>query len=101
MNNKTANPYLDCLIDSINQKRILSIKEFNKTDLYKNSNSNLINEWYEKITKYIRKNPPSLYVKKIIVKQSEEKIISINYIYTDILDETFQFVISTEEVENK
>lgn len=99
MNNQTANPYLNHLIDSINQKRIISIKEFNKTDLYKNSDTNSINEWYERILKLIQKNPPILYVKKIIVKQCVEKIVSINYIYTEVLDKSFQFVISIENIE--
>lgn len=100
MNNKTSNPYLDCLLDSINQKRIVSIREFNKTDLYKNFDASSINEWYERIMKFVRKNPPSLYVKKMIVKQSEEKIVSINYLYTEILDKSIQFVISIEDIDN-
>ena len=100
MNNKTSNPYLDCLLDSINQKRIVSIREFSKTDLYKNFDASSINEWYERIMKFVRKNPPSLYVKKMIVKQSEEKIVSINYLYTEILDKSIQFVISIEDIDN-
>lgn len=98
MKKQSTNQYLNSLIDSINQKRIISTKEFGKADIYKESSTDPTYDWYEKIIECVNDNPPSFCVKKIIVKQCDEKIISIDYIYAKSTDELFQFVISVEDI---
>lgn len=100
MKKQSTNQYLNTLIDSINQKRIISIKEFGKADIYEESSTDSTDDWYEKIIECVNGNPPSFCVKKIIVKQCDEKIISIDYIYAKSSDDFFRLVISVEDVDD-
>lgn len=100
MKKQSTNQYLNSLIDSINQKRIISIKEFGKADIYEESSTDSADDWYEKIIECVNGNPPSFCVKKIIVKQCDEKIISIDYIYAKSSDDFFQLVISVDDVDD-
>lgn len=100
MKKQSTNQYLNSLIDSINQKRIISIKEFGKADIYEELSTDSADDWYEKIIECVNGNPPSFCVKKIIVKQCDEKIISIDYIYAKSSDDFFQLVISVDDVDD-
>lgn len=82
--------YLEHLINSIEKKRKVSIKEFHKTDLNRNEIIESVNCWYENIVKEVKNTPPTYYVRTIeIAEDSKGKIKSISYIYFEKDEELF------------
>lgn len=82
-NNEFSNRYLNALIEVIQEKRELSLKEFNKTDLIGGVSIDTLSEWYAQLIQQILKNPPKSYVKKLVVHQKQMEILSIQYIYSE------------------
>ena len=80
---ESSNCYLNALIESVYEKREMSLQEFNKTNLIDGSDIELLSTWYEQLIQLVLKNPPESYVKKIVVYQNQIKILSIQYIYSE------------------
>ena len=76
--------YLDHLLGSIEKKRLLSIKELNKTDINTNTEFDDVLAWYSEIVSMVQKYPPNFYVRCLIIVEDEKgKIRRIDYEYFD------------------
>lgn len=76
--------YLDHLLSSIEKKRLLSIKELNKTDLSTDTELDDVSTWYTEIVSMVQKHPPKFYVRCITVVEDEMgKIRRVDYEYFD------------------
>lgn len=79
-----ARNYLEHLLNSIEKKRLLSIKEFFKTDLNRNTNLDEVTAWYVELSAWARKNPPRSYVRCMKIKEDQfENIKEVAYEYYD------------------
>ena len=52
------NHQLSSLLDAIDRKRELGIREFGKSDLYRNSSIEDLTQWYAQLCVSVRKKPP-------------------------------------------
>ena len=90
--------YLDHLLSSIEKKRLLSIKELNKTDLSTDTELDDASSWYSGIVSMVQKNPPNFYVRCLAIVEDEMgKIRRVDYEYFDsdenpICDSSFLIV---------
>ena len=76
--------YLDHLLGSIEKKRLLSIKELNKTDLSTDTELDDVSTWYTEIVSMVQKHPPKAYVRCLTIIEDEmEKIRRVDYEYFD------------------
>ena len=76
--------YLDHLLGSIEKKRLLSIKELNKTDLSTDTELEDVSAWYSGIVSMVQQQPPEFYVRCITVVEDEMgKIRRVDYDYFD------------------
>ena len=76
--------YLEHLLASIEKKRLLSIQEYHKTDLYEDTDIDGVSAWYSEIVSAVRQNPPTFYVRCLtIVEDVMEKIRRVDYDYCD------------------
>ena len=76
--------YLEHLLASIEKKRLLSIQEYHKTDLYEDTDIDGVSAWYAEIVSAVRQNPPTFYVRCLtIVEDVMEKIRRVDYDYFD------------------
>lgn len=74
--------YLEHLLNSIENKRALSLQEFYKTDLNDKETIEDMNLWYDQIILKVKNKVPAYYVKCIeIVENEAAQIKMINYIY--------------------
>ena len=74
--------YLDHLLSSIEKKRLLSIKELNKTDLSTDTELDDISAWYSEIVSMVQKRPPNFYVRCLTIYEDDvEKIERVDYEY--------------------
>ena len=75
-------PYYTHVINSIEKKRFISIKEFYKTDLNSDVPIERVNEWYDIIVLNVKKTPPEYFVKCLEIIEDENGIIvNVNYVY--------------------
>ena len=77
---------LERLLNDVEEKRKLSIKEFSRSDLY-NTNVDDVNMWYFQLKTIIIQNPPSGYCKSINIIEKNNSVIGIEYEYVDENDE--------------
>ena len=90
--------YLDHLLGSIEKKRLLSIKELNKTDLSTDTELDDVSTWYSQIVSMVQKHPPNFYVRCLTIYEDDvEKIERVDYEYFDsdecpIYDATFLII---------
>ena len=90
--------YLEHLLASIEKKRLLSIQEYHKTDLYEDTDIDGVSAWYSEIVSAVRQNPPTFYVRCLtIVEDVTGKIRRVDYEYFDsdecpICDATFLII---------
>ena len=76
--------YLDYLLESVEKKRTVSIKEFYKTDLNRSTNLDDVNAWYARLVQMIEQNPPQKFVRGLkIFEDSQEKIKAVEYDYSN------------------
>ena len=76
--------YLDHLLSSIEKKRLLSIKELNKTDLSTDTELDDVSTWYSEIISMVQKHPPYFYVRCLTIIENEMgKIRKVDYEYFD------------------
>lgn len=76
--------YLEHLLNSIENKRTLSLKEFYNTDLNDKEIIEDMNLWYDQIILKVKNKVPAYYVKCIkIVENEATQIQMIDYIYFD------------------
>ena len=76
--------YLNHLLSSIEKKRLLSIKELNKTDLSTDTELEDVSAWYSGIVLMVQQQPPEFYVRCITVVEDEMgKIRRVDYEYFD------------------
>jgi hypothetical protein len=76
--------YLDHLLSSIEKKRLLSIKELNKTDLNTDTELDDVSAWYLEIISMVQQQPPKFYVRCVTVVEDEMgKIRRVDYEYFD------------------
>lgn len=76
--------YLDHLLSGIEKKRLLSIKELNKTDLSTDTELDDVSTWYSEIISMVQKHPPKSYVRCLTIVEDEmEKIRRVDYEYFD------------------
>ena len=92
--------YLEHLLASIEKKRLLSIQEYHKTDLYEDTDIDGVSAWYSEIVSAVRQNPPTFYVRCLQIIENEKGMIKmVEYDYFDCgecsLGDT-TFVIITE-----
>lgn len=72
--------YLDHLLGSIEKKRLLSIKELNKTDLSTDTELEDVSAWYSEIVSMVQQQPPKFYVRCLIIVENETgKIRRVDY----------------------
>ena len=74
--------HLDHLLDSIEKKRLLSIKEFTKTDLNRDTDLGDITAWYGQLAAMVRSKPPNRYVRCLQIYEDEQgriKIVDYDY----------------------
>lgn len=76
--------YLDYLLESVEKKRTVSIKEFYKTDLNRSTNLDDVNAWYARLVQMIEQNPPQKFVRGLkIFEDGQEKIKAVEYDYSN------------------
>ena len=87
--------FLNNLLDAIEYKRQLSIKEFMKTDLNHDIHLEDFKIWYQELVGSILCNPPKNYVKNVYIEEKDEHVSSVTYEYSDeiIVLEEISFVI--------
>ena len=74
--------YLGHLLESIEKKRLLSIKEFTKTDLNRNTDLEDITAWYSQLATLVRSKPPNRYVRCLQIYEYEQgRIKKVDYDY--------------------
>ena len=95
---KISHQYMDALIIAIQEKRELSAKELCKTNLIRESNIEVVDEWYYKLFQFVLKNPPKSYVIKLIVCQNQSEVMSIRYIYSEDDKEPKEVIISIDSI---
>ncbi len=97
----SSKQYCQHLLDSVEKKRKLSLKEFGKADLNKHETIENVNQWYNCIAQEIKKKPPTNYVSHLEIQIDENGSIgSIKYNYFSedaVILDTF-FVIKTVKV---
>lgn len=71
------------LIDAVEKKRELSIKEFGRSDLYDNENIDEVNRWYSQLKAIIVKNPPTTYLDCIEIIEQNNNVVDIKYDYAE------------------
>ena len=87
--------HLDHLLESIEKKRLLSIREFPKTDLNRNTDLEDVTAWYSQLATLVRSNPPNRYVRCLQIFEDEQgRIRKVDYDYfkpteTEIDDTVF------------
>ena len=69
------------LIDEIEKKRVLSIKEFASSDLYEGESIDKVNKWYLQLKDAILRNPPVSRISGIVIIESDNNVIDIIYEY--------------------
>lgn len=69
------------IIDAMDKKRGLSIKEFGRSDLYKNENIDEINNWYLQLKEHILNKPPISFISSIEIVEKNNVIVEIKYVY--------------------
>ena len=92
--------YLGHLLESIEKKRLLSIKEFTKTDLNRNTDLEDVTAWYSQLATMVRSKPPNRYVRCLQIYEDEQgRIKKVDYDYFEPaeaeIDDTV-FVIATD-----
>ena len=76
--------YLDHLLSNIEKKRLLSIKELNKTDLNTDTELDDVSAWYSEIISMVQQQPPNFFVRCLIIVENETgKIRRVDYEYFD------------------
>ena len=76
--------YLDYLLEGVERKRTVSIKEFYKTDLNRSTNLDNVNVWYARLVQMIEQNPPHKIVRGLnIYEDSQGEIKAIEYDYSE------------------
>lgn len=81
--------YLDYLLEGVEKKRTVSIKEFYKTDLNRSTNLDGVNAWYARLVQMIEQNPPQKFVLGLKIyedNQGEIKVIEYDYSETEKSD---------------
>ena len=87
--------HIDHLLESIEKKRLLSIREFPKTDLNRNTDLGDITAWYSQLATLVRSKPPNRYVRCLQIFEDEQgQIRKVDYDYfkpteTEIDDAVF------------
>lgn len=76
--------YLDYLLESVEKKRTVSIKEFYKTDLNRSTNLDDVNAWYARLVQMIEQNPPRKFVRGLkIYENNQWEIKAMEYDYSE------------------
>lgn len=76
--------YLDYLLEGVEKKRTVSIKEFYKTDLNRSTNLDNVNAWYATLVQMIEQNPPQKFVRGLrIYEDNQGNIKTIEYDYSE------------------
>lgn len=74
--------YLKHLLDSIERKRLLSIKEFSRTDLNRNTDLDEVSTWYTNLVIEVQRKPPKYFVRCLTIHENElGQIKRIEYSY--------------------
>ena len=92
--------HLDHLLESIEKKRLLSIQEFSKTDLNRNTDLEDVTAWYSQLATLVRSNPPNRYVRCMQIFEDEQgRIRKVDYVYFEPTEAEIQdtvFVIAID-----
>ena len=76
--------YLDYLLEGVEKKRTVSIKEFYKTDLNRSTNLDGVNAWYARLVQMIEQNPPQKFVRGLkIYEDNQGEIKTVEYDYSE------------------
>lgn len=79
--------YLGHLLESIEKKRLLSIKEFTKTDLNRNTDLEDVTAWYSQLAAMVRSKPPNRYVRCLQIYEDEQgRIKKVDYDYFEPME---------------
>ena len=74
--------HLDHLLEGIEKKRLLSVKEFTKTDLNRNTDLEDVTAWYGQMETLVRSKPPNRYVRRLQIYEDElGRIKKVDYDY--------------------
>ncbi len=74
--------YLEHLLESIERKRLLSIKEFSKTDLNRDTDLDEVSAWYASLVIEVQRKPPKYFVQCLTIHENEQGYIKrIEYSY--------------------
>lgn len=71
------------LLEAIEKKRELSIREFSRSDLYDNDNVDEVNQWYSQLKSVIEANPPVAYYSTIIIVEQNNCVVDVEYEYSN------------------
>ena len=92
--------HLDHLLESIEKKRLLSIQEFSKTDLNRNTDLEEVIAWFIQLVTLVRKSPPNRYVRCLQIFEDEQgRIRKVDYVYFEPTEAEIQdtvFVIAID-----
>ena len=77
------NHQLAFLLDAIDRKRQLSIREFEKTDLYRSMSIEDLTQWYAQLSAIARNNPPEKAVDALLIFEKNSYIVNVEYRYLD------------------
>lgn len=85
------------LLEGVERKRVVSIKEFYKTDLNRTTKLDNVNVWYSHLVQMIERNPPEKFVRGLKIYEDYEGVIkAVEYDYfetiqNEALDPAFTF----------
>ena len=69
------------LLEFIEQKKMLSIREFGRSDLYQSTSIEDLILWYEQLSDAVNRNPPEKDVDIVLVFVRASQITRIEYRY--------------------
>ena len=76
------NRQLKILLDAIERKHKLSIREFEKSDLYCGMSFDEINQWYANLLSIVIQHPPEKPVEAILIFERKSIITQVKYRYS-------------------
>ena len=71
--------YLNQLLEIVEKKRELSIKEYARTDIYSEDDINQVNMWYARLKFLIQQKPPKEIVRSIDIYERDNQVVEIRY----------------------
>ena len=92
--------YTEVVLSELERMRQTSIQQYYKTDLYQGEKIESVIKWYEEVKKCVKLNLPKCHIKTVVVYESLDSVISVDYEYGEIKGRpSFRFVTETRKNE--